>query len=531
MKRIGTLFLVWLLMATPVLAQDSSTFSIKVFGAEDVVAPTTPTLSGSAVSETQVDLSWTAATDNYLVSGYVVYRGGLPIATTTLTAYSDAGLTASTTYSYTVRAFDPSFNYSSSSNIVTVTTPDYPPAPVAEEGTAGTATRVVLNNLSIDTEERSALFTIQTVRPARFEIRWGRTSSYELGYTVNDIFTSSHRSKVTGLEPGTIYQYEVVGYTPFGKATVLERGQFSTRSLADSFAPTNVQAFSAVRDGIDVGLTWKLPPEEDVTSIRIVRSHLGFPAHTQDGVVVYQGLGTSFTDEDILSLYSPVYYTAFVVDAAGNVSSGAVARVFAQSDGTPVYDGGDPPIPSGIDGEIKEDTVASTSPQVAPGTRMPGLEEIFLWQNEARQSLAVQTVQLSSEEAFLLSIPKSAVSDNLKTILASLTDPSDSRQTYSFMLRLNKDQTAYEAVLPPTLLEGKSRLIIDIYDYEALIVANYQKTILFKKEKADGDVPVFPDKIITTFAEYGWMIAVPLFLFMVLILLYRRKRPLLEDNL
>jgi hypothetical protein len=131
----------------------------------------------------------------------------------------------------------------------------------------------------------------------------------------------------------------------------------------------------------------------------------------------------------------------------------------------------------------------------------------------------------------LLSIPKSAVSDNLKTIIASLTNPSDSRQIYSFMLRINKDQTAYEAVLPPTMLEGKSRLIIDIYDYESLIVANYQKTLEFKRGDIVAETPIFPDKIIKTFSNHGWMLALPLILFMVLVLLYRRRRQPLEDNL
>ncbi len=520
-------------LATPsVQAQtDSSGFLIRVFGGTDVVSPTTPTLSGSPIAPTQVDVSWTTATDNFAVSGYVLFRDGLPVATTTQTSYSDVGLIASTTYSYFVRAFDPSFNYSSSSNIVDVTTPDNPPPPVSGESSGGTATRVVLNSLDIIPTERTAVFSINTVRPARFEVRWGRTGSYELGYTVNDVYVSSYKTTITDLEPGTIYQYEVIGYTPLGRATVLEKGQFSTVSLADSFPPTNVQGFTATRDGSSVALNWRLPQETDVASVRVVRSHLGFPAHMQDGVLVYQGLGTSVEDENILSQYSPVYYTAFVVDDNGNVSSGAVARVYALKEGVPDNGAIDPPIPSGTETEIKEETVASTSPDVPLGTRMPSLEEIFLQQREARQSLGVQEIVLDSEDSFLLSIPKSAVSDNLKTIIASLTDPSDSRRTYSFMLRLNKNQTAYEAVLPPTMLEGKSRLIIDIYDYESLIVANYQKTIEFKQGEVSEGVPVFPDQIIRTFSDYGWMIAVPTFLLMVLLLLYRRRRAPLEDNL
>jgi hypothetical protein len=277
-------------------------------------------------------------------------------------------------------------------------------------------------------------------------------------------------------------------------------------------------------------LAWQLPQGEEVASVKIVRSHLGFPAHTQDGVVVYQGLGNAFLDRDVLSQFSPVYYTAFVVDTTGAVSSGAVARVYALQAGAPEGEVVDIPIPSGLGGEGKEETIASTSPRVPSGTRLPQLEEIFLLQKDTRVSLAIQGIVLDSEVPFLLSIPQSAVSENLKTIIASLTDPTDSRRTYSFMLRINKDGTAYEAALPPTLLEGVSRLVIDIYDYESLVVANYQKTITFKQFGGASELPIFPDQIIHSFATYGWMVATPLLFFIILLLWFRRRPLPLEDK-
>ncbi|MEK7462625.1 MAG: hypothetical protein AAB618_03550 [Patescibacteria group bacterium] len=533
MFRLFAIVLIFGLTLTSVQAQsDSSSFLVRVFGGDDTSAPSTPTLSGTAIATTQIDLTWTTATDNFAVSGYVLFRNGTAIATTTQITYSDVGLIASTSYSYYVQAFDPALNYSSSSNVVIVTTLDNPPTPTtSNSNSGGTATRVLLNNLSIEPSEHSALFSINTVRPARFEVRWGRTGSYELGYTVNDVYVSSYKTTLNDLEPGTIYQYEVIGYTPFRAPTVLERGQFSTVSLTDAFPPTNVSTFVAERNSSDVKLSWVVPTEADIASVRIVRSHLHFPSHSQDGVVVYQGLGNTATDENILEQYSPVYYTAFVVDNMGNVSSGAVARVYAVSDNagdTPVLN---PPIPSGTNDDGQEETVASTSSSVPVGTRMPSLEEIFLQQRETRQSLGEQGVVLDSEVPFLLSIPKNAISDNLKTIIVSLTDPTDSRLTYSFMLRINKDQTAYEAVLPPTRLEGKSRLIIDIYDYESLIVANYQKTIEFKKSESVVETPIFPDKIVKSVVDYGWMLAIPLLFFMIIFLIYNRRRSSLEDNL
>ena len=109
----------------------SESFTISVFGGADTATPTAPVLlSTDPVAPTQIDLTWSTSTDNALVAGYVVSRGTSTIATTTQTTFSDIGLTASTTYTYSVVAFDPSSNYSSSSNVLATTTPNVPPPPV-----------------------------------------------------------------------------------------------------------------------------------------------------------------------------------------------------------------------------------------------------------------------------------------------------------------------------------------------------------------------------------------------------------------
>ncbi|NQX69381.1 discoidin domain-containing protein [Paenibacillus alba] len=89
----------------------------------DTQAPTTPTnLTAAAVSGNQINLSWTASTDNVGVTGYNVYRGGVFVGSSTTTSYSDTGLTASTTYSYTVKAKDVAGNQSAASSTATATT-------------------------------------------------------------------------------------------------------------------------------------------------------------------------------------------------------------------------------------------------------------------------------------------------------------------------------------------------------------------------------------------------------------------------
>ncbi|MDY0779691.1 endonuclease [Tenacibaculum sp. IB213877] len=89
----------------------------------DTTAPSTPSSLGSSnVTQTSVNLSWNASTDNVGVTGYDVYRGATKIATVTSTSYSVSGLTANTAYSFSVRAFDAAGNVSSASNTANVTT-------------------------------------------------------------------------------------------------------------------------------------------------------------------------------------------------------------------------------------------------------------------------------------------------------------------------------------------------------------------------------------------------------------------------
>ena len=100
-------------------------------GTGDTTPPTAPTnLSATAASSTQVNLSWSAATDNVAVTGYRVERcqgagcsNFAEIAQPTGTTFSDAGRSASTSYSYRVRAVDAAGNLGPYSGTATATTP------------------------------------------------------------------------------------------------------------------------------------------------------------------------------------------------------------------------------------------------------------------------------------------------------------------------------------------------------------------------------------------------------------------------
>ncbi|MEV4101442.1 carbohydrate-binding protein [Nonomuraea sp. NPDC049649] len=92
-------------------------------GGGDTQAPSVPgNLRSTGVTSSSVSLAWNASTDNVGVTGYQVYRGGNLVTTVSGTSYTDTGLAANTSYSYTVRARDAAGNLSGHSGSATART-------------------------------------------------------------------------------------------------------------------------------------------------------------------------------------------------------------------------------------------------------------------------------------------------------------------------------------------------------------------------------------------------------------------------
>jgi len=97
----------------------------------DGIPPTAPTsLVATPSSPTQVGLTWSASTDDVSVTQYQIQRCAgagcvnfVQVATSATTAFTDNGLTASTSYSYRVSAVDQANNIGGFSNVSTANTP------------------------------------------------------------------------------------------------------------------------------------------------------------------------------------------------------------------------------------------------------------------------------------------------------------------------------------------------------------------------------------------------------------------------
>jgi hypothetical protein len=124
--------------------------TVSVTYSQDGMPPTVPTLTGAiARSSSQVDLTWTASTDNVGVAGYQIVRNGAVLTTASGTSYSDLSVTGGATYVYSVRAYDAASNFSALSNQISLTTLTPPVSGSCPAPATGAFTGCYYNNLTM----------------------------------------------------------------------------------------------------------------------------------------------------------------------------------------------------------------------------------------------------------------------------------------------------------------------------------------------------------------------------------------------
>jgi chitodextrinase len=235
--------------------------------APDVQPPIAPTaLGATAISPSQINLTWNASTDNVGVASYFVERCAgagcnnfVHIGTTTATTYNDSGLTAGTTYGYRVRALDSANNLSGYSNVASATTPDPdtqpPTAPSALALTAPTFGQLNLTwNASTDNfgVTNYLIERCQGAGCGTFtQIATSTTTAYSDG----------------GLAPNTTYGYRVratdaannpSGYSNVASATTqaAPSGLVGAYGFNEGLGTTTADASGRSHPGTLVGATW-----------------------------------------------------------------------------------------------------------------------------------------------------------------------------------------------------------------------------------------------------------------------------------
>lgn len=166
-------------------------------GSTDTIAPSAPTnLAASGTAQTTTNLSWTASTDNIGVTGYEVYRGATLLGTVATTSYSVTGLTASTAYTFSVKAKDAAGNISAASNTVNVTTLD----PVADTTAPSAPTNLTASGTTSSSTNLAWTASTDNVGVTGYDVYQGATL---LGVTTSTSYS------VTSLTASTAYTFIV----------------------------------------------------------------------------------------------------------------------------------------------------------------------------------------------------------------------------------------------------------------------------------------------------------------------------------
>ena len=221
----------------------------------DGEAPTAPTDLSAQAAGNNVDLDWTAATDNVSVTNYEIYRDGQLIDTIDYsTSYTDTTAMIGTSYEYTVRALDLFENRSEASNPASATVLDTR-APFEPENLQATA------------------------GPGQVALTWDATNDnigvtgyrvYEGGNQVGSVNGSTTSHTVTSLGAGP-HTFTVRAVDAAGNESGASNA--ATATVPDTTKPSAPSNLSGVTSPGQVVLNWSGSTDNvGVTGYRIYRN-------------------------------------------------------------------------------------------------------------------------------------------------------------------------------------------------------------------------------------------------------------------
>ncbi len=439
---------------TSYAAQDQFNINLSVTAGVDTIAPSLPTaLTATAVSSSQIDLGWTASTDNVAVTGYRVYRDNSLVATTVSTGYSDIGLTANTLYMYAVSAIDGALNESAQSASSSATTFKAPVTPSSGSGGGSSQTRIPqISNLVVTPTQTGVTISWNTNIPTQGTISWGLTSSNEIGSVGELLFATSHSVSISGLLPGTQYSFGLTVVSGGGAQNSIAPQTFTTLMALEG--AQNARNFTATADTNQILLKWRNPQSDQFDEVRIVRNTGFYPTDETDGEVIYEGSDEVFPDTNVTAGVR-YYYALFTKDRNGSYSSGllASARILLPGDTSSGDD---------ILGTLPQ------SPDINPIIKSLSFLDFDFIQNGKKINKTANgyNVLIDGNQNLTVSLDYRKVPEVLKSIAVTLKHPSDPSKTFSFLLRVNKEKTAYVATLGALGDSGNYGVHITIVDYK-----------------------------------------------------------------
>jgi hypothetical protein len=316
-----------------------------------------------------------------------------------------------------------------------------------------------------------------------------------------------------GLFPNTFYHFKVFCRDTAKNSSETGDYQFSTLAPPDTEPPANVSNFEVISGDGQVELKWKNPSDSDFKGARILRSEKFFPLDPWNGALVYEGDGESVFDTGLTNNVR-YYYTAFTYDRAGNFSSGAIVSAIPRKPGFPKEGGPIEILPP----EIPE--APTVPPELKDALDKLTLKDFEFWQFEKKIAPIGDLVAAKPKSPLTVLLEYDKLPEVLKTIAVTLLQ--DDGKSFSFLLRVNKDKTAFIATLiPPD--PRKYEMKIQVLDY---------KNQRLKKIDGELEIEKLPEAISKPFwvrhKLYIWGISLlgllSLILFMIFSRILRRRR-------
>jgi len=467
----------------------------------DGASPSVPTgLMATAVSTSQINLSWSASTDNVAVTGYKIYRDSVYITTVGATNYSDTGLSSNTLYAYTVSAIDAAANESALSASASATTFS---AATGGGSTGGSILPLIYDVISLPSQT-GALITWKTTVATRGSLSWGLTSNYEQGITSETFFDTVHSATISGLLSGTEYLFGIKVESGYGRMNSLGGQTFKTLPITQ--ANLNANHFTATAKKESILLKWNNPTTPNFSEVRIIRSSSFYPADPTDGEVIYEGTEDVFDDSDV-DIGTRYYYTLFAKDLEGNYSSGvlASARIPIPGEVTPKGEDSFPNLPP----------APNVDPLIASLTFF---DFDFIQDGKLiATTRGDESIMIDGAKDLTVSLDYRKVPEVLKTIAITLTHPVEKDRTFSFLLRVNKEKTLYTATIGALGDSGTYKVNISVVDYRNRGLKNIAGELVASAQALlTGDQKFFSVLMIVLSEKIWYILLLIIFILVVL---------------
>ena len=107
---------------------------------------------------------------------------------------------------------------------------------------------------------------------------------------------------------------------------LLSAGCLTLPGCGALFPPASVTDLTVDTGPGRVTLTWTNPGDRDLAGIRVMRRPDAYPVSPEDGMLVYDGLGTTITETG-LAPGARLFYAVFAYDGYGNHAPAAGVTV------------------------------------------------------------------------------------------------------------------------------------------------------------------------------------------------------------